>query len=156
MAKHVFLITGSPGSGKTTYAREHAGENDIIFDLDDINQALSGSIHAADPAGLDVALAMRSAAITEIAKKSGKWQNAYFITAASDRSEIDKLRYMLGAEEIPITTSLEDCKRNILQDETRPDKAGALALAEAWHKNTNPQAKDTRDLFSDWFNASFG
>lgn len=156
MTKRVFLVTGSPGAGKTTYAREHAGADDIIFDLDDIKQALSGRRHSADPVGLDVALAMRSAAITAIAKKTGKWQNAYFITASSDRSEIEKLLYMLDAQEIPIRTSLEDCKRNILQDETRENKARELALAEAWHNNTEPKKKNNSELFSDWFNAQYG
>lgn len=40
--KKVFIISGSPGSGKSYYAEKHKGENDIVFDMDKICSAIDG------------------------------------------------------------------------------------------------------------------
>ena len=36
------LVTGAPGSGKSTYVKERHGVNDIIFDYDDLSVTLTG------------------------------------------------------------------------------------------------------------------
>ena len=131
--KRVFVITGSPGAGKTYFVKKHAGANDIVFDLDEINVALGGKMHEDNSSRLGIALAMREAAIREISNRNGKWENAYFISAASDRNEIEKLCDRLIADEIEIETPLEQCIRNIINDESRNDKAAQIALAEKWH-----------------------
>ncbi len=151
--KKVILITGSPGSGKSTYARKHAGPNDIVFDLDEVIKALGGGPHDTDPKSLSIALAMRDAAITEIAKRTGSWENAYFITSSANRDNIQRLCKQLQAEEIALETSLDDCISNIMQDQTRPDKERSIALAKEWHNQAKAEAKPktARDLFSEWF-----
>ena len=47
--KNVYLITGSPAAGKSTYAKENAGKNDIIFDLDEVNKALDTLLPKDEP-----------------------------------------------------------------------------------------------------------
>ena len=42
------MITGAPGSGKTTYARENMGDGDILVDLDVIKAALIGNRNRTD------------------------------------------------------------------------------------------------------------
>ena len=152
--KKIYLITGSPGAGKSTYAKNNAGDNDIIFDLDEINKALGGGLHEKEPRGLDVALAMRDAAITALAKRAGGWSNAYFISASPDRDEINKLCERLGAEEIEIKSTLEECIEHIEQDETRPDKPGDIGLAENWHRKTESKMT-TKEQFEKWFDTNF-
>ena len=148
--KNIYLITGSPGAGKSTYARENAGDNDIIFDLDEINKALGGELHEKEPRGLAIALAMRDAAITALAKRTGGWSNAYFITASSDRDEIRQLCERLGAEEIEIKSTFDECREHILKDETRPDKAVGIGLAAAWHESVESQIT-AKEQFEKWW-----
>ena len=153
--KNVYLITGSPAAGKSTYAKENAGKNDIIFDLDEVNKALGSAFREDKPCGLDVALAMRKAAIDEIAKRTGKWENAYFITASSDRAEINQLLNTLGAEEVAINTPIDECKRRAMADETRADKDKALGLIDDWHSKAQGSPKSTNEIFAEWFNENF-
>lgn len=40
-AREVYIVYGSPCSGKTTFVRESAGENDIILDIDNIYQCIT-------------------------------------------------------------------------------------------------------------------
>lgn len=156
MDKNVYLITGSPGAGKSTFAKDHAGDSDIIIDLDEINKALGGKMHEDNKAQLGVAMAMRDAAIREISARSGSWDNAYFITATSDRSEIDQLINTLGAEEVPIDTPLEECHRRAQNDETRADKAKADKLIDEWHKRENKAPEDAREAFAEWAHKMLG
>ena len=36
----ITYVCGPPGSGKTTYARQHAGERDLVWDLDEVAAAI--------------------------------------------------------------------------------------------------------------------
>lgn len=146
--KKVYLITGSIGAGKSTYAKKRAKENDVIFDLDELNKAMGGKLHEDKSKRLSVLLKMREAAFDAIADRSGEWENAYVITASSDREKVNELLRKLGAEEVRIETDLEECKERILNDDSRPDKEREIGLTKNWHKST-------REQFAEWFNNTF-
>lgn len=153
--KKAYLITGCIGSGKSTYAKKAAGENDIVFDLDEINKAMGGKIHEDSARRLPILLAMRDAAFSEIAKRSGEWENAYVITASNDRTKINDLLKLLNAEEVAMDASIDECKRRVMEDETRPDKGLQIRLIEDWFKNGKEEPKQTRDRFAEWFDNTF-
>jgi hypothetical protein len=68
----ITVITGPPCSGKTTYAREHAGPGDVIVDFDVIAQALgSAAAHDHDPRLREIAAAAWSAAVDRAAGRTG-------------------------------------------------------------------------------------
>lgn len=113
--------------------------------MDEINVALGGGKHENNSLRLGIALAMREAAIKEISNRNGKWQNAYFITASWNRDEIEDLCRMLGAKEIAMKTSLEQCKINILNDASRNDKVAQIELAEIWHDKSSSASQHVRD-----------
>lgn len=59
--KKVFIISGSPGSGKSYYAEKHKGENDIVFDMDKICSAIDGkTVHDDHSNILDIVLNLRN------------------------------------------------------------------------------------------------
>lgn len=141
--KKVYLITGAPGSGKSYYVSQHIKENDIVFDLDEINKALGGSLHDGSNKTLSISLAMRDAAIDTIASRKGAWDNAYFITATPRKADIESLKRKLNAEEIPMNRSIDEVKENILRDDTRADKDKHIKLVDEWYKaNSEPISKD--------------
>ena len=41
--QEVYIVYGSPCSGKTTFVRESAGENDIILDMDNIYECITAN-----------------------------------------------------------------------------------------------------------------
>ncbi len=152
--KNVFLITGSPGSGKTTYAKEKAGKNDLIFDLDEIHAALGGELHGNNAALLPVSLSMREAAIEAITNRLGQWNNAYFICASPNRIEIDSLCRQLEATEIKMKATLEECQERINNDTTRLNKEEQLALVNRWFSNNKkeddvPKMEDKEKVLRD-------
>jgi hypothetical protein len=66
----LYLITGPPAGGKTTWARQHARPGDIVVDLDAIAQALTvgPETHRHEPHVLRCAQRARSVAVDEALK----------------------------------------------------------------------------------------
>lgn len=157
--RKVFLITGPPGSGKSFYVHQQAKENDVCFDLDKIHEALSNipGLHRDRKCLLGVSLPMRDAFFSSIAARKGAWENAYIITGAADRGEIERLINLLHAEEVRIEKPISECAKNIQNDSTREDKAFQLKRLQDWFSacESDPGGKTTRDLFADWWDAQF-
>ncbi len=162
--KKVYLVTGAPGSGKTTYVKQVAGENDLVFDLDSINEALGGKIHGNNLAVLTVSLSMRQAAIEAITSRSGNWDNAFFISASADRKAIDSLCKQLDATEIKIDATPEQCRERIYKDTTWTNKVDHINLVDRWFANNGnstgqkveSKPKTAQEEFAEWASKVWG
>lgn len=162
--KKVYLVTGAPGSGKTTYVKQVASKKDLVFDLDSINTALGGEMHGNNLNVLPVALSMRQAAIEAITNGSGEWENAYFISAASDRKAIDSLCKQLNATEIQMDATPEQCRERIYKDTTRINKAEHINLVDRWFANNGnstgqkveSKPKTPQEEFAEWAHNIWG
>ena len=157
--KKVYLVTGPPGAGKSRFVSQHAGSNDVCFDLDRIHESMSTApgIHRDRKCLLGVSIPMREAFYKAVAARSGTWDNAWIITGAAKRSEIAGLLQTLRAEEVEILPSKDDCIRNILNDPQRGDKPSQVSLVNEWFsaraaESINP--KSARDSFAEWFEAN--
>ncbi|QFG09106.1 terminase small subunit [Mycobacterium phage ThulaThula] len=99
----LYLVTGPPASGKTTYVARHAKPGDITIDYDALANALTpttGPTHKHTRHVMAVTKAARQAAIDAAIEHTGE-HDVYVIHAMPSQRTIDHYR-ALGAELITI------------------------------------------------------
>lgn len=111
--RKVYLITGAPLSGKTTFVREHLQEGDLVFDIDDLWQMLSGQPRYIKPNTLKtMVFNLRLAVKEQIKNGAGGWRNAYIIESlplATDRKREAERYKAHNTEIITMDASREEC-----------------------------------------------
>lgn len=107
----VYLIYGSPCSGKSTYIKEHMTDKDIVCDVDLIFSAISNhDPHNADLYVYDTAIQMANQLMDIIKKREGDWQDAYVVSIANTDEQLKKAKERVNADEcILIDTPYETC-----------------------------------------------
>ena len=111
--RHIYLVYGSPCSGKTTYVEDAAGKDDLILDVDKIYQAISiNPSHIKSKCLSSNVFQIRDLILDMIKTRNGKWKNAYVVGGYPYQNERERLINSLGAEEIFIDTSIDKCLEN--------------------------------------------
>ena len=120
--RQVFIVYGSPLSGKSSYVAEAMSEGDLIIDLDSIWQCVSGCERYVKPQRLrSVVFAVRDNLLESVKYRRGKWLNAYVIGGYPYKAERDRLVDTLGAREVFIDTDRETCLNRLLASEDGRD-----------------------------------
>lgn len=111
--RKVYLVTGAPCSGKTTFVRERVQEGDLLLDIDDIWQTISGQPRYTKPNALKpIVFNLRLALKEQIAKGAGSWRNAYIIESlplATDRKREAERYKAHNCEIITMEATREEC-----------------------------------------------
>lgn len=129
--RQVYLVYGSPCSGKSTWVDENMQEGDLIIDIDRIWQCVSGQDEYIKPARLkSIVFKVRDELINCVIYRLGKWNNAYVVGGYPLSSERERLTKMLGAREVFIDTSKEECLQRLEAADDCRDK-------EEWRKYIN-------------------
>lgn len=120
----VIIVSGPPGSGKTTYVRKHMRHGDLIIDIDMLYMALSGLEWYEKPIELlPFVCEARDAVIARLARES-EVGRAWIVTGEADVRKLKKLKISLGAEKLLVMdTKILECKKRIMQDERRSKRA---------------------------------
>lgn len=119
-AREVYLVYGSPLSGKSTWVSENMSEGDLIIDFDNIWQAISGQPRYIKPKRLNaVAFKVRDTLIDAVKYRLGKWNNAFITGGYALASERERIAKELGAREIFIECDKAECIRRLEADEAR-------------------------------------
>lgn len=133
----VFIVCGSPGSGKSHYVKEHRRENDIVVDFDYLCAALACSeqLYFNHLPVIKVALEVREFLYQLIEDRASRWGRAWVITAEPDVFLQKQLAYRLKGEIITIEKTPEECKANIMNDDRRPPdvKKRFFTLVDEWY-----------------------
>lgn len=133
------IVCGPSGAGKTTWVRERAGVGDVVLDLDDIMQEVSGlKRYGARRWHLEDALRLRNMRLAALAIDN-RHDRAWFIVGAPTAEERLWWSGQLGGVCVLLATPLEECVRRIRLD---PERAGGVAnmvrAAEKWWSEYTP------------------
>lgn len=113
--KKVYIVYGSPCSGKSTWVHDNATEDDLVVDLDNIWQMISINDRYDKPAALNsVVFEMRDKMYDIIKYRSGKWHNAFIITGGALKGDRERLTKRVSADEcIFIDTPFGECIQRV-------------------------------------------
>ena len=136
-----FLVNlmSSPGSGKTTYARENMGKDDILVDLDAIKAALLGNRKDEDfhsqISDDKVELLRLVQGVLKDAVHNGVTENkTWFLTTETDSKKLQEWCKYCSAELKIMETDKETCKKRVAGDDTRQNKELFYKLINNWFK----------------------
>ena len=131
--RQVFLVYGSPLSGKTSYVAEVMNEGDLVIDIDSIWQCVSGCDRHIKPARLkSVVFGVRDNLLDAVQYRRGRWLNAYVIGGYPFKRDRERLVDRLGAREIFIDTSRDECMSRAMNSENRNSKEWAKYVDDWW------------------------
>ena len=106
--RNIYIVYGAPMSGKHTYVNTIKQVGDLIIDIDSIWHCISGC--DVKPNKLkQIVFNVRDCLIDSVKYRLGYWNNAYIIGGYPLRSERERLVKTLGAKEIFIDTTKEEC-----------------------------------------------
>ncbi|MFD3483793.1 AAA family ATPase [Streptomyces sp. NPDC058665] len=127
----LYVITGPPGAGKSSWIRAHAGPGDIVIDLDLIALALAGpgaDHHAHSDALLKVAHRARTAALHQ-AEQLVDQADVYLIHTMPQAKA--RARYRRLGARIVVVDPGEDVVRQRVRDMRQP---GMERVVTRWYQ----------------------
>lgn len=121
--RKVYLVYGSPLSGKSTFVKDNMEAGDLIVDVDSIWECISGCNRYIKPNRLKSnVFDIRNHLIESIRMRRGKWLTAWLIGGYPLSSERERLCRSLGAREVFIDTSKEDCLQRLYESDRDIDE----------------------------------
>lgn len=131
--RKVYLVYGAPCSGKTTFVNDIKGNSDLVIDMDNIWQCITGGARYEKPNALKTnAFIVRDALYDSVKTRAGKWERAFIIAGVPFKNDRERLINTLGAEPIFIDTDKETCLQRLATDETRTQ-----AQRQEWEQYIN-------------------
>jgi dephospho-CoA kinase len=147
----LYVITGPPAAGKTTWVQQHARPRDIVIDYDAIAQALAGPgapTHAHRHTLHLIARAARRAALNEALRHLAR-ADVYLIHTQPSTQTLARYRNH-NARVITI-----DPGRDVVLQRCRTTRTtDALRAAERWYTQHNTNGHEVPDMANAKINAS--
>ena len=131
--REVYLVYGSPLSGKTSYVNSVLEQGDLVIDIDSIWQCISGQPRYVKPNRLkSVVFSVRDNLLESVKYRRGKWSNCYIIGGYAFEPERNRLLDMLGAKPIFINTSQSECLERLQHCEDRDIQEWTKYINDWW------------------------
>ena len=142
--REVFLVYGSPLSGKTTWVDSVKAEGDLIIDIDNIWECVSGCDRYIKPKRLNaVVFGVRDKLIETVKYRVGKWNNAYIVGGYPLINERERMCKELGAREIYIESTQEECLQRLeLSEDSRNKKEWKDFINDWWRRYIPPSSNN--------------
>lgn len=121
--RKVYIVHGAPCSGKTSFVDSIKGNSDLIVDIDNLWEAVTGRRYY-KPAALKAAVfAMRDALLETVKTRAGKWERCFIIEGLPYKAERERRSVVYGAELIHIDTDEQTCLKRLQADDSRKEYA---------------------------------
>lgn len=134
--REIYLVYGCPLSGKSTYVSTVSEPGDLIIDINSLWKSVSGCPEK--PKVLNsVVFGMRDYLMDCVKYRVGKWNNCYIIGGYPLISERERICKALGAREIFIDVSKEECISRLNNSENL-NKADYLDYINEWWRRYIP------------------
>jgi hypothetical protein len=131
--RHVYLVYGSPLSGKSTFVSERAGVHDLIIDIDKIYEAITNNPRYIKSNRLyDNAKAVQDCLLDCVKHKRGKWVNAFIISGMPYKGERERFCNQYGAEPILIECDKETALQRLASVQDGRDVKAWSGYIETW------------------------
>lgn len=135
--RHIYLVYGSPLSGKSSWVRDNATKDDIVLDIDLIREAITGGkLYERSNRLNENVFAVRNLLLEMIKYRQGKWINAYVIGTYPYVGERERVAKELEAEVILIDSTKEECLERLEKCSDGRDKQAWSKYIEDWHRLT--------------------
>ena len=109
-SREVFLVYGAPLSGKSTFVKKSMSAGDLVIDIDSVWECISNLSRYEKPGRLKaVVFKVRDQLLDCVKYRVGKWNNAYIIGGYPLQGERERLIKELGAREVFIEATEEEC-----------------------------------------------
>ena len=137
--RSIYLVYGSPLSGKSTWVNNIKSDGDLIVDIDNIWQCVSGCDRYIKPKRLNaVVFGIRDKLFEDIRYRHGKWCNAYIIGGYPLISERERLSKELNTELIYIESTKEECLTRLYASNDRNIEDWERYINDWWNKYRPP------------------
>lgn len=134
--RKVYYVYGAPCSGKTTFVNSVKGNSDLVIDMDNIWQCITGGQRYEKPNALKAnAFAVRDLLLEMVKTRAGKWERCYVIDGGARKGDRTRKIALYGAEAIFIDVDKETCLKRLYGDCNR----------------TEEQKKQWTQYINDWF-----
>ncbi|MEP2103079.1 MAG: HNH endonuclease [Parasphingorhabdus sp.] len=145
----VTIVTGPPGSGKSSYVNDHAGDSDCVICFDQIaanlfksdgqrvHQMLSGP-------QVKAVLQERNKAIGRLMTSATNYSKAWIIVSDAQSERRRWWSETLGADVVVMLTPASVCKARITKDEANGERrpGNSEAIVDQWWWNYTPWSGD--------------
>ena len=141
--REVFIVYGPPLAGKTSWVQNAKSTSDLVVDLDNIWQAVTGLPRYQKPPKLRaVSFRIRDELLDIVKHRFGKWNKAYIVGGYPSTGERERLARELGDSLIFIEASEEECLRRLEEAGDERDKEEWRGYIAEWFNRYTPPVEN--------------
>lgn len=126
--RKVYIVHGAPCSGKSSFVDRIKGNSDLIVDIDNLWEAVTGRRYYKPNALKANVFAMRDALLETVKTRAGNWERCFIIEGLPFKAERERRSVVYGAELIHIDTDEQTCLQRLQTDDSRRE------YADDWRK----------------------